>query len=169
MAEDPSEQGAPPAPREDEVTVWAVRLGTADEGVRGTLRLSGDEVTFDSDRGSVSLRIPLAEIRSARSVMGSPVIVLHHRRGKQRRHTAFYFVQPPPLPPRPGEEPAELRPPPPSPFPGVGRFMTRRKARFVGIARLASWNQLKRSEVKAWAKRIREAAASARKSDRRTG
>jgi hypothetical protein len=156
---------------EDRVTVWAVRLGTRDEGQRGSLSVSGDAIAFDPDPDEEghALRIPLRQVRKVKRIHGSPVIVVEHADAagvRRRTLTAFYFVKPPPLPPRRGEpEPASTEiPDAPLPF-STGmpsQILKRRAARFGGIASLSGWNRIKKRDVKRWRDRLREAAAGAR-------
>lgn len=157
---------------EDRVTVWAVRLGTRDEGERGSLAVSANAIAFDPDpdEGGRALNIPLRQVRKVKRILGSPVIVVEHAdpTGVARlTRTAFYFVKPPPLPPRRGEpEPASTEiPDAPLPF-STGmpsQILKRRAARFGGIASLAGWNRIKKRDVKRWRDRLREAVASARR------
>jgi hypothetical protein len=154
---------------EDRVTVWAVRLGTRDEGERGSLAVSGGSIAFHPDReeGGSALRIPLGQVRKVKRTLGSPVIVVEHAdpAGVVRRiRTAFYFVKPPPLPPRRGEPepPSTDIPDAPLPF-STGmpsQILKRRAARFGGIASLAGWNRIKKRDVKRWRDRLRDAVAS---------
>ena len=72
-------------------TVWAARLGSPDEGVKGSLVLWPDELAFTSENGEVEIRILLRDLRKARRIHGSPVMVVEHGGGV----VAFYFAQPP--------------------------------------------------------------------------
>lgn len=143
-------------------TVWAVRLGTADQGDPGTLSLSPTHLAFEPDAAGRSLRIALGDVTRVKAVLGSPVLIVRHRTDQGHRLTAFYFAQPPPLPPRRGEPelPSAVLEPPPLPF-STGRRRSPRGARLAGIASLAGWNRLKKPEVRRWRNRIRQAVAAA--------
>jgi hypothetical protein len=89
----------------DTVTVWMVHLGGPDPSdVEGRLSLDADALVFEHGAKPAELRFPYAAIAKVRRVMGSPVIIVEWDENAQRRSTAFYFVQPPPLrPPSPDE------------------------------------------------------------------
>ena len=120
------------------VTVWAVRLGTLDEGAKGRLELRPAELVFTAEKAGPTLRIPLAEIRRVRRTLGSPVMVVHH--GKDA--VAFYFAQPP-----------RLR--------FAGESSRRPRDRMSSIAYLAGRNPTRRDQVKGWVGRVRDAAREA--------
>lgn len=148
---------------EQQATVWVVPLGTKSEGDKGTLTLSATTLSVLSERSGKSLQISLASIRKVKGVLGSPVIILHHRDGAKTALTALYFVKPPPLPPRKSEmDPNALyREGAPLPFSSGAGVLARRKAKFQGISALTGWNRLKKKEVKRWQTRIRSAVAEA--------
>ena len=116
------------------VIVWAVRLGTLDQGTKGTLELAPDAINFAPEAEGNHISIRLVDVRRVLRPMGSPVIVVE----RTDSPVAFYFVEPPPL-----------------------RFRneTSRKAkgRLKSISYLRARNRTKRDEVKRWVERIREA------------
>ena len=120
------------------VTVWAVRLGTLDEGARGRLELGQDDLVFAAERSDLLIRIPLAGIRRVKRTLGSPVMVVHHTGGA----VAFYFAEPP-----------RLR--------FAGESSRRTRDRLSSITYLSGRNPTKRDQVKAWVGRIRDAARAA--------
>ncbi len=132
------------------VTVWVVELspGLAQER-RGTLSLQPDAIVFEASDGSGDLRIPLADVRRARRLRGSPVLlVAHDARGRAAR-TAFYFVQPPPL----HEDQVQAAAPSPLGF----RKSSKRRARRQNIGYLGMWNRQLRADIAEWEHTIREA------------
>lgn len=80
------------------VTVWRVQLRRGDVGDReGTLRLEDDALVFEDRASASEIALPLADIRSARRVRGSPILIVAHDEAGERAETAYYFSQPPPL------------------------------------------------------------------------
>jgi hypothetical protein len=120
------------------VTVWAVRLGTLDEGAKGRLELGPNELVFTAEKADLMIRIPLAEIRLVRRTLGSPVMVVKHGGSA----VAFYFAEPP-----------RLR--------FAGESSRRPRDRVRSITYLAGRNPTKRDQVKVWVRRIRDAARAA--------
>ena len=134
------------------VTVWVVELspGLAQER-RGTLSLLPDAIVFNASDGSEDMRIPLADVRRARRLRGSPVLlVVHDARGRAAR-TAFYFVQPPPLEDLRGEGQPER------PSPLGFRKSSRRRARRQNIGCLGMWNRQLKADIAEWEDAIRKA------------
>ena len=119
----------------ERATVWAVRLGTTDQGQKGVMELGQTALTWVPEKtGLADITVPFSDIRKVRRPPGSPVIVVE----RSESAVAFYFVEPPPL-----------------------RFRneTSRKAkgRLKSISYLRARNRTKRDEVKRWVERIREA------------
>ena len=107
--------------------VWMVHLSRGDspDGVRGTLSMEDDALVFMPASGAMPVRFPLVSVRKAKRLVGSPVLRLDWNDAGTASHTAFYFVEPPPLrPPDPTsrsvreQAPASLNP-----------LMPRRKSR----------------------------------------
>ena len=120
-------------------TVWAARLGSPDEGIKGYLVLETEHLSFTSELGDIEIRIPLAEVRRARRIFGSPVMVIEH----DRSVVAFYFAQPPPL--------VRSR-----------KHLLNRRERSNTLAYLGDTNTTRREDIKRWVKEIKRAARAAR-------
>ena len=85
----------------ENITVWAVELGRDLDmrEIKGVLSLDAASLRFApwrEDRPEVVL--PLREVHSVRRLRGSPVLMVARRTDAGVRRTAYYFVQPPPLP-----------------------------------------------------------------------
>ncbi|MFN2544058.1 MAG: hypothetical protein ABR600_05735 [Actinomycetota bacterium] len=119
-------------------TVWAARLGSPDEGVKGSLVLWPDELAFTSEDAEVEIRIPMAELRRARRIHGSPVMVVEQTSGV----VAFYFAQPPPM------ERGET-------------IIERRRDRAGSLAYLGDTNAAMRKDIKRWTRSIKDAVKKA--------
>jgi hypothetical protein len=142
----------------DAVTVWVVQLrpGLSKE-CKGTLTLEPEAIAFSASDGSEDLRIPLADVRKARRLRGSPVLLVAHDANGRGARTAFYFVQPPPLERLQGEWRAER----PSPL-SFGRSSSKRKARRQNIGYLGMWNRQLKFDVTEWERAITGAVRSRR-------
>ncbi len=139
----------------DAVTVWAVELGRGTmRERRGTLSLGPEALAFEAADGYSHLRIPLADLRKARRVLGSPVLIVTHAAGARMERVAFYFVQPPPLEPV-APESTDRR--------GMLSMarQTRRKTRRINAGYLGTWNQAKKRELVEWQEAIRAAIREA--------
>ena len=134
------------------VTVWMVELsaGLAAQERRGTLSLQPDVIAFVASDGSEDLRIPLARVRKARRLRGSPVLVVAHDAGGRVVRTAFYFAQPPPLEDFRGEGTEQ-------PSPLGFRKSSRRRARRQNIGYLGTWNRQLKADIEEWEHAIRDA------------
>jgi hypothetical protein len=139
------------------VTVWMVELspGLATQERRGTLSLQPDVIAFVPSDGSEDVRIPLTQVRKARRLRGSPVLVVTHDAGGRAVRTAFYFAQPPPLEDLRGEG-AER------PAPLGFRKSSRRRARRQNIGYLGTWNRQLKADIEEWEQAIRHAVGDRR-------
>jgi hypothetical protein len=81
------------------IVVWMVHLirGEPVEEVKGLLALDPDELVFETSTPGEVLRLPYADMRQAKRLRGSPVLMVEWNQGRQLRRTAFYFVEPPPM------------------------------------------------------------------------
>jgi len=139
------------------MTVWVVELspGVAAQDRKGTLSLQPDVIAFVPSDGSEDLRIPLAQVRKARRLRGSPVLVVAHEAGGRAVRTAFYFVQPPPLEDFQGEDHER-------PAPLGFRKSSRRRARRQNIGYLGTWNRQLKADIEEWEGAIRDAVSERR-------
>jgi hypothetical protein len=140
----------------ERAVVWMVPLvqGNAEE-FRGTLTLEAPDLVF-TDRGkSERLAIPLTDIRRAKRIRGSPIMVLTLGDGPARREVAFYFAPPPPL----KGQPKPLERPRLAPFGGGVRDAdkTTKKIMRTNVSYLHQANANKKAEIEEWLKAIREA------------
>lgn len=137
------------------VTVWAVQLRSGLTRERkGTLSLEADALAFAADDGS-GVRIAFEDVRKARRLRGSPVLLVAHEIDGRTERTAFYFAQPPPLEAFVGERPER-----PSPL-AFGRG-GRRKARRQNVSYLGTWNRELKAAVAEWERAVREAVRDGR-------
>lgn len=129
--------------------VWMVPLGRNKlQEIAGTLSLGDEALVFEDKDASFERRFGFTEIRKARRVHGSPVLIVVHDDGQ----TAFYFTQPPPLKPAPSDPAARL-----SPFDMLrGSKKSKRKHVRTNATYLSSTNASKKSDVKAWVAAIQE-------------
>jgi hypothetical protein len=121
--------------------VWAVRLGGLQREVQGSIALEEEALVFESSDGSSGERIALTDVRRAKRIRGSPVLVVHYVTESEAARAAFYFAKPPPVEPE-----------------GVKK----RKARRQAVHYLEMANVDIKEEVKAWERAIRDAMKTAR-------
>jgi hypothetical protein len=121
-------------------TVWAARLGSPDEGIKGTLELMADRVAFVSENAETQIHIGLSDVRHVRRIHGSPVMIIEHAGAV----VAFYFAQPPPVL-------------------GSRRPFRGRGERSSSVSYLGDTNAAKRKDIKQWVREIRDAARGARR------
>jgi len=142
------------------VTVWMVKLERGGDlrEVKGTLRMDEDAVVFVDRKTQGETRVPFEGTRKVKRVFGSPVLVLNWRDGAgARSETAFYFVQPPPIPTDTGgamPEREALRQPRPT-IGTVLRQPSRRRQRRQSIGYLAARSRGAKVEIRLWAEEIR--------------
>jgi hypothetical protein len=139
------------------VTVWMVELGVGAAEVRGSLSLEDDGVVFTRDGSGARSRFAFEDVRGAKRVRGSPILLLAHRGDEGARKIAFYFSQPPPLePPEPGAPPPPgmgLTSRPSGAFGAVRRTSKRRHMR-SNMGYLTSSNAGKKGLIESWAAEI---------------
>lgn len=143
--QDRGEDGAVPEP----VTVWMVKLRRGGDlrEVKGTLRMGEDALVFVERRTELETRLLFSDTIKVRRVIGSPVLVVSGRDGAGTdSDTAFYFVQPPPLP---GTE--SYAAPPTS----VRHQTTRRRQRRQGLGYLTGRARGTRTTIKEWVEELR--------------
>jgi len=123
------------------VTLWAVRIGVSDQDAEGKLSLEPGALVFDLADEEGTLRIPLENIRKAKRIKGSPILLVDSVEKERPVRFAFYFVKPPPLHPEGRESKGRVK----------------RKA--VGYLQTA--NAERKDLVRDWEKAVREAKAAA--------
>ena len=113
------------------VTVWRVQLRRGDLREReGTLRLESDGLVFEERATSQQTKVGFADIRGARRVKASPVLIVTEQRLGERADIAYYFSQPPPLDmPAPGSSGTSAAGRPLGPFAAMRRTSKRRHQR----------------------------------------
>jgi hypothetical protein len=134
-------------------TVWRVQLHRGDVSDReGTLRLDADALVFEDRTSGEEIRLALTEIRSARRVRGSPVLIVSHDDdGGHRGETAYYFTQPPPLEaPPPGSSGTTSTGRPLGPFAAMRRTSKRRHQR-ENVKYLTTKAGGTKATIQAWA------------------
>jgi hypothetical protein len=139
----------------EESVVWMVPLvqGSAEEQ-RGVLSLEAPELVFTDRRATERVAIPLTDIRKAKRVRGSPVLVLTVGDGPARREVAFYFAPPPPL----KSQSKPLDRPRLVPFGGVrDADKTTKKVMRTNVSYLHQANASKKEEIEEWLRAIRDA------------
>jgi hypothetical protein len=128
--------------------VWAVRLGGLQREVKGTIVLEEEALVFESSDGSPGERIALTDVRRAKRIRGSPVLVVHYVTAAEDARAAFYFSKPPPVDP-----------------PGVKK----RKARRQAVHYLGMSNVDIKEDVKTWERAIRDAMRTAKEQGSASG
>lgn len=103
-----------------------LRHGLPPDEIEGTLSVDERGVLFEREAGGTT-RMTFTELLTARRVRGSPILMLRWRQDGERRETAFYFVQPPPLGPLDGRPGASAGAPPSAT--SMFRRTTKRKQR----------------------------------------
>jgi len=124
--------------------------------VKGTLVLKEDALAFTASSAGELTGIPFASITAVKRLRGSPVLMIEWLHRDARRRTAFYFTQPPPLPPRAGRgEPAVMSEMPerPNPFSGFRRNGRRRSMR-VNTRYLQQVGINKKDVIKRWEQEV---------------
>jgi hypothetical protein len=139
-------------------TVWMVKLRRGDlADIKGTLQLDGDALRFTEDTSGIDHRFVYTDVRRARRVRGSPILILAHGSEHGTVETAFYFTQPPPLrAPAPGSPVAPASTAggrPLGPFGAMRRTSKRRHMR-ENVRYLTVQSGSKKPLIQAWAEEI---------------
>jgi hypothetical protein len=140
------------------VNVWMVTLRRGDMSeVSGTLWLDADSIRFQEGGSGIEHRIGFDQVRRARRVRGSPILMVAHGDQGSSIETAFYFSQPPPLrAPEPGAPPSPAttqRGRPLGPF-GAMRRTSRRRHMRENVRYLTTQSGGKKPLIQAWADEI---------------
>jgi hypothetical protein len=140
--------------------VWMVQLGAGipPTDVRGRLRLGETGLEFTPVKPGDEARIEYAEIRKAKRIRGSPVLLVQWNRGGAKRRTAFYFSQPPPL--TPVSRSPTLEPPGPlGPF--TRATPSKRQVARMNLGYLHSSNAANRELLREWERAVSDRAGGA--------
>jgi hypothetical protein len=147
------------------IVAWMVHLrrGEPVEEVKGLLALDPDALAFETaDPGGI-LRLPYADMRSAKRLRGSPVLMVEWHEGRQLRRTAFYFTEPPPMATRDPAVPSHDQPTRMgSPFRSMRS--AKRKQQRQNVSYFAVRGGALRPALKAWASELSARIAAARSS-----
>ena len=137
------------------VTVWRVQLRRGDVSDReGTLSLEADALVFEDRMTGGKTRLTFVEIRSAKRVRGSPILLVGHADGAESATTAFYFTRPPPLTtPEPGSGGTTQAGRPLGPFAAMRRTSRRRHQR-ENVKYLTTKSSGAKIVIQAWADAI---------------
>jgi hypothetical protein len=138
-------------------TVWRVQLRRGDVRDReGTLLLDADALVFRDSASAEETRLGFGEIRSARRVKASPILIVVHDDGGERSETAYYFSPPPPLEaPPPGSAGTTSSGRPLGPFAAIRRTSKRRHQR-ENVRYLATKAGGLKTTIQAWVDEIGE-------------
>jgi hypothetical protein len=142
-------------------TVWMVHLRRGEDvaDIEGEIDLSNDALVFTGKKEGAPVSFPFANVRHAKRLRGSPVLLLEWEWDDDRRKTAFYFSQPPPLtPPEQGRttlpgDPFTTRPT--GAF-GAMRRSSKRRHQKTNIQYLQTVGIKQKDEIKAWVDAIME-------------
>jgi hypothetical protein len=145
------------------VTVWMVHLrrGEVEREYKGSIALEEEALVFSDPRQGRELRFAYLSIRRAKRLRTSPVLVVDWLDEGERRRTAFYFTQPPPLYPAAREAQTQDAAPSPSllgPFKRTGKH----KAQRTNARYLQTYGIGKKDEIQAWADAVRVKVTAAR-------
>lgn len=137
------------------VTVWRVQLRKGDVRDReGTLRIDPDALVFRDSGSTSEIRVGFHEIRSARRVRASPILIVVHDDDGRRTETAYYFSRPPPLEaPPPGSAGATSASRPLGPF-GAMRRTSKRRHQRENVRYLSTKAAGLKATIQAWADEI---------------
>lgn len=145
------------------VTVWMVHLrsGAVDKEFKGSIALGAEALVFSNAQGG-ELSFAYAEIRRAKRLRTSPVLVVDWTDDADRRRTAFYFTQPPPLYPAAHKPRSDEVPAIPSTPLGPFKRSGKRKAQRTNARYLQTYGIGKKDEIQAWANAVNARVGSAR-------
>jgi hypothetical protein len=131
--------------------------------VKGLLALDPDALAFETASPGEVVRFPYTDIRSAKRLRGSPVLLVEWNEGRQLRRTAFYFVQPPPMATRdPGGPAAGASVGLGNPFRSIRS--AKRKQQRHNVSYFAARGEAVKPALKAWASEVSARVTVARAS-----
>jgi hypothetical protein len=142
------------------IVAWMVHLrrGEPVEEVKGLLALDPDALAFEAAVPADVFRLAYADMRSAKRLHGSPVLMVEWNEGRQLRRTAFYFVEPPPM--ATGERSVAASGTLQSPFGSVRSAKRKRQRQNVNY--FAARGGALRPTLKAWAREVARRIAAAK-------
>jgi hypothetical protein len=148
----PDDEGMP-----EPTTVWMVRLLKGEMGERkGLLTLDTEGLVF-RDASLEQVRVlPFDQVRRAKRVKGSPILLVSHDEDRGVRETAFYFTEPPPLTPDDpfaASETSGSTGRPLSPLAAARRTSKRRHMR-DNVQYLTAKSGSRKPEINAWVQEI---------------
>jgi hypothetical protein len=145
------------------IVAWMVHLrrGEQVEEVKGLLALDPDALAFEGASPGQVFRLPYADMRSAKRLRGSPVLMVEWNEGRQLRRTAFYLVEPPPMVTRERSIGGGGTSPLQSPF-GAIRSAKRKRQR-QNVNYFAARGGALRPTLKAWAGELSKRIAAAKR------
>ncbi len=146
------------------VTVWMVHLeqGAVDKDYKGSIALGEDALVFSAAHQGGELPFTYAQVRRAKRLRTSPVLVLDWLDGKERRRTAFYFTEPPPLyPAARAPRPDRVDPVPSTPF-GAFKRTGKHKAQRTNARYLQTYGIERKDEIQGWADAVNARVGSVR-------
>jgi hypothetical protein len=136
--------------------VWMVHLrtGAKPAEIRGTLSLDDGGLVFAERKTGADLVLAFDVIDRAKRIRGSPVLLVDWIREGEKRRTAFYFSQPPPLEPIPGSASTLDGRGPLGPFSRT--TPTKRQVARMNLGYLRSTSVSKKTTVQAWVDAVNE-------------
>jgi len=142
-------------------TVWMVHLrrGQDVSEVEGGIELESEALVFTGKMDGAPISFPFANVRHAKRLRGSPVLLLEWEWDGDHRKTAFYFSQPPPL--TPPEQGLSTVPGDPFTTRPVGAFgairrSSKRRHQKTNIQYLQTVGIKQKDLIKAWVDAIME-------------
>jgi hypothetical protein len=144
------------------IVAWMVHLrrGETVDEVKGLLALDPDALAFETETPGEVFRLPYVDMRSAKRLHGSPVLMVEWNEGRQLRRTAFYFVEPPPMVTRDRSIATGGTAPLQSPF-GQIRSAKRKRQR-QNVNYFAARGGPLKPTLKAWASEVSKRIAAAK-------
>jgi hypothetical protein len=141
-------------------TVWMVHLrdGVEPKEDKGRLSLDDEALVFLSERTLNVDRFPYVDIRKAKRQRGSPILMLSWQEEGERRSTAFYFAQPPPLTPPDATQVMLGSDRSVTPF-AMARRTSKRRHRRVSARYLTAVSGSTKGEIDAWVQELRSRIA----------
>ena len=132
-----------------------LRTGGKPAEIRGMLSLGELGLVFTERKTDAQLVLAFATVERAKRIRGSPVLLVDWLREGEKRRTAFYFSQPPPLEPLPGSTSTldSVR----GPLGPFGRTTpSKRQVARMNLGYLRSTSATSKKTVQAWVDAVNE-------------